>query len=147
MNTLVPEILVGVGGAIFVGSLLALIRQRTPAGLLTRHPSYRPRAVAMEQQLFSHGRAEGSSATLESALPGNARPEDGAANSSGDLVKDPYAKLVNDDSAERAAEPAANRHEAANISTYRLRRARTIFFMIVGFVTTVWGVATIFTRG
>lgn len=101
MNTLVPEILVGVGAAIFIGSLLALFRGRTPSGLRTRNPSDRPRAVAPAQ------------------LPGEAAPNEEGSSDKADGTK----------------------------SSYRLRRGRTIFFMMTGLLALVWGIATILARG
>lgn len=121
MNTLIPEIFVGVGAAIFVGSLLALLRQRTPSGLTTKHPSHRPRAVADEQ--LPKSKAD------EPADAGAVSPDSDKANEA------------------RNKKASSNDNEEAGNQAYRLRRARTIFFMISGFIVTVWGIATILTRG
>lgn len=129
MNTLVPEILIGVGAAIFIGSLLALLRQRTPAGLLTKHPSHRPRAVADEQfpEATESTEATKRGGTTESKV-GIKRTESNSQESS-----NAYVTTADNDSEET--------------QTFRLRRARTIFFMIAGFLATVWGIATILARG
>lgn len=132
MNTLVPEILVGVGAAIFIGSLLALLRQRTPSGLLTKHPSHRPRAVADEQL---PDRTE----TNEAPSPDRSTKDKPAANG---------AKAAKEGSQESSnADVTSADNHSEETQTFRLRRARTIFFMIAGFLATVWGIATILARG
>ncbi|RIK10039.1 MAG: hypothetical protein DCC49_04495 [Acidobacteria bacterium] len=129
MNSLVPEILIGVGAAIFVGSLLALLRQRTPTGLLTKHPSHRPRAVADEQ------------------LP---VPTESAKESKPSQSTEHERTAVGTESSEQEtsnADVTSADNDSEITQTFRLRRARTIFFMIAGFVATVWGIATILARG
>lgn len=129
MNTLVPEILIGVGAAVFTGSLLALLRQRTPTGLLTKHPSYRPRAVADEQL------PEPSRLTSTSKQTRSAGDKTGVHGARKDSLETSYADSKSAD------------NQGEENQTFRLRRARTIFFMIAGLVTTVWGIATILARG
>lgn len=129
MNTLVPEILIGVGAAIFIGSLLALLRQRTPAGLLTKHPSHRPRAVADEQL------PEPAESTKASKRDRNTERKTGISGAETSGQESSNADVTSAD------------NQSAETQTFRLRRARTIFFMVAGFLVTVWGIATILARG
>lgn len=138
MNTLLAEILTGVGAAIFIGSLLALLRGRTPAGMVTRHASYRPRSVAAEQAGGDSGDEPGAdvggagSDTGDEA--GDVGDVGGAGGDAGDEAGADAGETDPDDPADAAA-------------TYRLYRTRTVFFLVVGFITTAWGIGTILTRG
>lgn len=97
IDVLVPEIMLGVGLAVFAGSTLALLREKYPtaAKLLTmRNPSKRPR-----ENLGSYG----------------PRPE----------------------------KPAGSEGSAG---TRPISRTRTVFFMAVGLLTSVWALATLVSR-
>lgn len=101
IDLLVPEIMLGVGLAVFAGSTLALLREKYPtaAKLLTmRNPSKRPR-----ENLGSYG-------------AGKRKPA------------------------------GSNRRGNRCGETRPISRTRTVFFMAVGLLTSVWALATLVSR-
>lgn len=128
LNELIPEIMIGIGAAVFIGSGLALLRGSAggPArgGL---NPSDRPRAVR------AGGQVTGASGDDDAAGSTGAADTAGA---KGTELDAPAGESV----AEGEGGPSDVEERQGPYV------ARTVFFMLAGAIAMIWGIASLLAR-